>query len=107
MIAAGQVDASAIDSTVLETEFRLRPSLARALHVIETWGPSPAPPWVVSKSLPAAIRLNLRSLLLSMHREPDGRALLRHARMARFVSVSDADYDPIRDKDRAAGNVML
>jgi phosphonate transport system substrate-binding protein len=107
MIAAGQVDASAIDSTVLEREFRLRPSLARALHVIETWGPSPAPPWVVSKRLPAAIRLNLRSLLLSMHRESDGRALLRHARMARFVSVSDADYDPIRNMDRAAGDVML
>ena len=52
MIVEGKVDASAIDSTVLETEFQRRPVLRRYLRVIESWGPSPAPPWVVTRRLP-------------------------------------------------------
>jgi len=107
MIAAGEVDASAIDSTVLETELRRHPELARSLRVVESWGPSPAPPWVMSRRLPAAMRRDLRCVVLSMHREPDGRALLKHACMARFASVSDADYDPIRDMASAGGGVTL
>jgi len=96
MIAAGDVDASAIDSTVLETEVRRRPLLAQSVRVIETWGPSPAPPWVVSLRLSVALRRRLRGIVLAMHREPAGRALLRKARMARFTGISDRDYDPIR-----------
>lgn len=103
MLAAGAVDASAIDSTVLETEFRRYPALARALRVVEAWGPSPAPPWVMSRRLPLALRRDLRKAVLSMHREPAGRRLLRQARMVRFARVSDRDYDPIRRMAEAAG----
>lgn len=107
MIVAGEVDASAIDSTVLETELRRRPALARSLRVVDTWGPSPAPPWVMSRRLPPALRRKLREIVLSMHREPAGRALLRKARMRRFARVSDANYDPIRDMISAAGDATL
>jgi phosphonate transport system substrate-binding protein len=107
MIASGEIDASAVDSTVLETECRKHPMLRRALRVIETWGPSPAPPWVVSPRLPAALRRNLRRTLLDMHRNPAGRALLRAARMRRLGAVEDADYDPIRTMTRCAMGVAL
>jgi len=107
MIAADEVDASAIDSTVLETEMRRLPVLARSLRVVETWGPSPAPPWVVSRRLPLALRRRLRSIVLSMHRESAGRALLRQARMARFAGVSDHDYDPIRRMAEVGGDTAL
>lgn len=107
MIVQGEVDASAIDSTVLETELRGRPDLARQLRVIETWGPSPAPPWVVSRRLPAGLRRRLRDVLTSMHREPAGRAILREARVERFRDVVDADYDPIRGVAAGAAAIDL
>lgn len=107
LIAAGEVDASAIDSTVLETEFRARPVLRRQLRVIESWGPSPAPPWVASRRVPAVLRSQLRGIMLAMHREPGGRAILREARLARFYGVSDRAYDPIRHMARVAADAVL
>ena len=58
-IATGQLDASAIDSMVLEMELRRNPVLGRSLRVVETCGPSPAPPWVVSRRLPSSVRRKL------------------------------------------------
>ena len=107
MILDGEVDASAIDSTVLETELRRTPELKRRLRIVETWGPSPAPPWVVSRRLPVALQRELRLTILSMHRDPGGRAILRAAHMARFASVSDADYDPVRRMANIAGSAVL
>lgn len=107
LILDGAVEASAVDSTVLETEFRRRPGLRRHLRVIETWGPSPAPPWVVSHRVPAGLRGRLRRILLGMHRDPAGRGILRQARMSRFGAVSDCDYEPIRIMAQTAGGVTL
>jgi phosphonate transport system substrate-binding protein len=81
---------------VLETELRRNPVLGRSLRVVETWGPSPAPPWVVSRRLPSSIRRKLRAVMLTMHREVAGKKLLRQARMTRFARMQDADYDSIR-----------
>ena len=107
MIEGGVLDASAVDSTVLETELRRRPGLAQLLRVIEIWGPSPAPPWVVSRRLTQDLRRTLRQVLLSMHREPAGRALLRQACMVRFAAVKDFGYDSIREMASAARHVTL
>jgi phosphonate transport system substrate-binding protein len=107
MIVDGRIDASAIDSTVLETELHRWPRLRGHLRVIETWGPSPAPPWVISRCVSAGLRQRLRRVLLEMHREAAGRSILRKARMARFAAVSDRCYDPIRHMARTAAGVAL
>jgi phosphonate transport system substrate-binding protein len=96
MILAGRADCAAIDSTVLEWLISQRPELAREIRVIETLGPSPIPPWVASKRLPAALRGELRDLLLCLHMEPCGRELLARAGFERFVTADDRDYNPIR-----------
>jgi phosphonate transport system substrate-binding protein len=107
MIEEGVLDGSAIDSTVLETEVRRRPGLAQLLRVVEIWGPSPAPPWVVSRRLTQDLRQTLRQVLLSMHRDPAGRALLRQACMVRFAGVKDFCYDSIREMASAAQHVTF
>jgi phosphonate transport system substrate-binding protein len=107
MILARQVDASAIDATVLELELALHPEIAGQIRVIDTFGPSPIPPWVISKQAPQALRETLRTLLLDMHHTPAGRAILAKARMGRFVRVEDHDYDPIREMAAQAATVTL
>jgi phosphonate transport system substrate-binding protein len=103
----GKIDATAIDSTVLETELRQRPQLRSQLRMIEALGPSPAPVWIVSTTVPAALREQLRSLFLNLHTDPQGQRILAEAAIARFAAVSDRDYDPIRAMARLAESVHL
>ncbi len=107
MVITGQVDASAIDSTVLETEIRDRPELLELLRVIEVLGPSPIPPFVASLSTPVELRNRLREALLKMHLHPAGQAFLSAYHLSHFAAVVDADYDIIRDMERKAQAVIL
>ena len=107
LILEGQVDGAAIDSTVLEEEFRRRPALEGQVRVVETLGPSPIPPWVIHRSVPTVQREAIRAALLTMRDNPAGQATLAAGHLARFVRVSDRDYDPIREMARLAAPVRL
>lgn len=107
MVLAGSVDASAIDSTVFETELRCRPQLAKQLRVIEHFGPSPIPPWVVHKNMADELYATLQEAFLSMHTHPNALQVLSEGSIERFTSVTDRDYDPIREMTRMAQKVHL
>jgi phosphonate transport system substrate-binding protein len=96
MVEAGEVDASGIDSTMLDLERRQRPNLNRTLRTVAILGPSPIPPVIAISALPENRRERLRVALLAMHEDAEGRAILGDGLIARFVGVQDADYDPIR-----------
>jgi phosphonate transport system substrate-binding protein len=105
MVLAHQVDASAIDSTVLELELEKRPELGEQLRIVETLGPSPIPPWVATKSVPPALLDAIRRVFWEMHADAEGQALLAAGQMARMAPVQDGDYDPIREMARLAETV--
>jgi phosphonate transport system substrate-binding protein len=105
MVLSGQIDASAIDSTVLEIEVERYSDLKGKIRIIETFGPSPIPPWVISKSVPVELRESIRQVLLGMHRSDSGHRILRKGLIKKFVPVSDRDYDPIRSMAGEAENV--
>lgn len=102
MVLDGEVDASGIDSLVLEMETKYRPELAASLRVIEAIGPCPIPPVVASTTLSPQVRDQLRRELLAMHADDEGAAILRAGLIARFVPVEDAYYNPIRQMVRRA-----
>ena len=107
MILGGRVDGAAIDSTVLEWIVDDRREMAEQLRVIETIGPSPIPPWVISTRVPSQWRNRLRSCLLNLHRDHHGLEILASARIERFIASHDCDYDPIRRMARKAHCVLL
>ena len=96
MVAAGEVDASAIDSQVLTIEMRDHPELASRLRVIDSLGPSTIQPVVVSKRFPVEFRNRVRDILLGFHRDPKGREVLAQGTVERWVPVDSSDYDDIR-----------
>jgi phosphonate transport system substrate-binding protein len=102
LVLDGAIDAAGVDSTVLETEVAAHPELATALRTITVIGPSPIPPVVVARAVDPDWKERLRALLLGMAEDPAGRAVLAAGRMAGFVPVRDADYDPIRTMARQA-----
>jgi phosphonate transport system substrate-binding protein len=106
MILAGKIDASAIDSTVLEQEFENHPALRSRVRLIGALGPSPIPPWVISNRVPLPTRRAVRGALLNMHTDPEGQAILAPGGWARFAPVTDKDYDPIRQMAQTAQAVQ-
>ena len=107
MVLQADVDAAAIDSTVLEIEQANNPGLTERLRVIAELGPSPIPPLVISRRLPPDLRSFIRQALLEMHQDQAGRRVLAAANMARYASVTDADYDLIRAMTRDANLAQL
>lgn len=105
MLMLGAVDATAIDSTVLEMELERDPTIAGQVHTIAVLGPSPAPPWVVSTNLEAELRAKLRQAFLELNSDPRAREALDLGHITRFEAVSDEDYDPIREADRLSRTV--
>lgn len=106
-VVAGEVDTAAIDSTVLEAMIAEDATLEGRLRVVETLGPSPIPPWLARRSLTESDRRAIRDLLLAVHRDGGGQAMLESGRIARFDRVTDQDYEVIREMKRKASQVTL
>lgn len=96
LVAAGTVDAAAIDSQILAVEFRDSPELAKSLRVIDAFGPSTIQPMVVASRLPQEIKERMRALLFDLPRDERSRSALGYGLVRRFAPVADADYDDIR-----------
>jgi phosphonate transport system substrate-binding protein len=102
LILAGDVAAAAIDSTVLDAEFARTPQCGTELRSIAVLGPSPAPPWVMSKTLPADLRDTIRRCLTAMSADAAGRRILDSWGISELRAVADAAYDPIRNMEQSA-----
>jgi len=106
-IVSGEVAGAAIDSTVLEWAISENRELEERLRVIDTIGPSPIPPWVISNAVPKNLRDELRALFFAMDGDDLGHEILRASRIERFAEVADSDYDPIRRMAHKAQRVWL
>lgn len=89
-VAAGKADCAAIDSTVLEQEFRHVPQLEQQLQVIESIGPSPMPPIVVAQRLGKEWIDRLQTALLRPDTELQ--VQMHQAGVQRFVTAQSASY---------------
>ena len=106
-IVEGRVDASAIDSTVLELELAGNPGLSELVVSVGTLGPSPMPPWIARRGLATGLQDDLKAFLIGVHEDEIGSRVLRTFNCARFVAVDDAHYDPIRSMAAEADLVRL
>jgi ABC-type phosphate/phosphonate transport system substrate-binding protein len=110
LVAAGEVDGSAIDSQVLAVALRDDPGLRDGLRVIDALGPSTIQPVAVSKRVPEDLRDAIREVLLGMDDDATARRRLAQGMVERFVPVGPEDYDDIRamlDATEAAGITAL
>jgi phosphonate transport system substrate-binding protein len=102
MVAAGEADASFVDSLVLDYDREKHLGHAHEVRVIESVGPAGICPLVASSKMPADLRDRLQQTLATMHEDPEGRKILDEALLSRFVIVDDTNYDDIRVMKEAA-----
>lgn len=72
------------------------PEKAAALHVLWRTGTLPGNAVMVRDDLPPAQAERLRSTLLALHQDGEGRRVLAVARTARFSPADDTTYAPVR-----------
>jgi phosphonate transport system substrate-binding protein len=104
MVARGLVDASSVDSMVLDYERHVKDPDALKVRVIETLFPGGAgiPPVVVGSQVDPKLRLRLQKALVNMDQDPEGRRILKSALLQRFDPPDDHNYDDIRRMVKAA-----
>lgn len=91
-IVRGEADAAAIDSNVLRIRLREAPALRERLRLIESWGPYPVQPVVVSSALHPKPKQRLRAAFLSTEQNQRTRRTLKPFGLSRFVTVGQEDY---------------
>ena len=101
-VLSGKADAAAIDSNVLRIHFREAPVLRSELRMIETWGPYPIQPVVVSSALDPELKKRLRAAFLATEQDQQTRRTLKQFGLSRFVAADLEDYSFDAHKDLAA-----
>ena len=101
-VLSGEADAAAIDSNVLRIRHREAPALRSKLRVIESWGPFPIQPVVVSSVLPSRLKQRLRAAFLATEANQRTHQILKEFGLTRFVVVDRGDYSLDTHKDLAA-----
>ena len=96
MVAEGKAEVATIDHSVFDFVAQHRPELLEKVKIIELIGPSPAPPFVVHRSVPEHLRYKIRNCLLELGSDSRFVGRIQPHRVESFVPITDADYVPIR-----------
>lgn len=108
LVSRGVVDASSVDSLVLDYDRSIGDPDALNVKVIEVLGyPQGAGivPVVISNKADPRLASELQAALLNMHKDPEGRRILRKALILRFDPPNDKNYDDVRRMEQAARDV--
>ncbi len=101
MVAYGLVDGAAVDGLIWQYVNRKNPKLTRTTRIIAKSEPYGIPPFVVGNGMDHNLKINLRDLLLNMHRDPGGVKILKKLFIDKFIPADDRSYDSIRKMTRA------
>ena len=95
-VAKGMVDGASVDGLVWDYFSKHNPALTSSTRIIRKSDYYGIPPLVASKKLPQDIKKTVRDLLLSLHKNDEGKEILGQLMIDRFVEPQDQWYDSIR-----------
>ncbi|MBI5870024.1 MAG: phosphate/phosphite/phosphonate ABC transporter substrate-binding protein [Actinobacteria bacterium] len=97
------VDGAAVDSLIWNYFNAKNPELTSKTRIILKSPPYGMPPVVVPPGLDPALKEKLKSVLLHMHEDEQGRKILAEIRIDRFVEAEDGLYDSVREMENSVG----
>jgi phosphonate transport system substrate-binding protein len=92
-VANGTADAGALASYIYED---LEPAIQGKLRILDRSAAIPYGPVVARADLGEELLERIRSFFVTMDRTPQGKAVLKEARLSGFTAARDEDYAPIR-----------
>jgi len=96
-VAEGLVDGAAVDNMTWEYMNKTDPKYTSKTKIIAKLGPFCTPPFVTYPGCDPAIKRKMKSILLEMNSDPEGKAILDKLFIDRFVEVNDDCYKSIRE----------
>jgi len=90
------VEAASVDSLIYDYFQTNNPHKVDKLKIINKSEPFGMPPVVVHPELEPSIRKKLETILIEMSENPEGKEILEHLSIDRFVLGHDKNYDSIR-----------
>lgn len=96
LVAKKRVEGAAVDSIVYDFMVATKSPYIAQTKVVHRSPQFGIPPVVVPPDLPLHLKQSLRSVFLQMHNDPEGKEILAHMRIEKFVEVDDSNYDSIR-----------
>ncbi|MFQ5421346.1 MAG: phosphate/phosphite/phosphonate ABC transporter substrate-binding protein [Anaerolineae bacterium] len=100
-VASGVADGAAVDSLVYEFAVKRQPELAEQTRIIDISPAFGMPPVVVGPQIRPQLQAELTDIFLHMNNNPAGQAALAAAGFDRFVTVTDAAYESVRQLETA------
>ncbi|MGQ9862136.1 MAG: substrate-binding domain-containing protein [Thiobacillaceae bacterium] len=104
-VARGMAQGGAVDSFVWETLDRIEPRLTRATRIVERSPEYGFPPFVAHRDVEPALFARVQNFLLTMHQDPDGKALLARLYLDGFIRGDPHLYDGVAEMMRAFGEL--
>ena len=105
MVAKKIVDGAAVESLVYEYMRKSGSPYTRQTKIIKRSPPFGIPPVVVVRDIDPALRGKVKEAFLSMRDSAKGKAILEAMMIDGFVEVPDANYDGIREMERAVARL--
>lgn len=90
------VDAASVDSLIFDYFKGSTLQKVANLKVIKKSEPFGIPPVVIHPKIESQLKRKLQSVFLSMSADPEGKKILSHLNIDRFVLGQDSEYDSIR-----------
>ena len=98
-VAKKLADGASIDSLIYDYAVKKNPAYTSQTKIIRKSPPYGIPPLVVGKSMAPALKDKLRTILLNMHNDSQGKAILDGIMVDKFIIPKDADYNTVREMD--------
>ncbi|MBI2907093.1 MAG: phosphate/phosphite/phosphonate ABC transporter substrate-binding protein [Chloroflexi bacterium] len=95
-VVDGLVDGAAVDSLVFDYAVARQPNLSERLRIVDKSSPFGIPPVVTAADAPPELKAKLKSILLEMHQDEEGRRILEDLMFDKFVPIDDSAYDSVR-----------
>lgn len=95
-VEKGIVDGAAIDGLIYDYIFSMDSSKVKDIAVIEKSREFGIPPFVAGKGIDPELKIQLKRLILNIHKDSEGNEILRNLMIDSFVEADDSNYDSIR-----------
>lgn len=96
LVAKNMVDGATIDGLIYEYLAQSYPERVNNIKVIEKSDYFGIPPIVVPSKLPSSLKLQLKNILLTIHKDPEGAIILKKLQIDKFIEGDDKNYDSVR-----------
>ncbi len=90
------VDGAAVDHLIYEFIKKTNPNFTSGTKVIAKLGPFAMPPVVTHPGTDAALKQQIKSILLNMDKDPEGKKILDQIAIEKFTTIDDSAYASVR-----------